>query len=766
MTDIVDIGNRLPRRSSKPVPARVAPEEARAYHIAAEAAPAGAGGERNLSGALRQLWRRRWLIGLGTLAGAALAAAVARSMPPVYVAEARLLVGIQGPRVLDIEAIVADISPDAERVQSEAFIMQSRDIARQVIEQLRLAQDPHFNAELQPDIGGWIRSVAARLPTGALEALRALGLDVDPPAPLAAEQRDNAMIARLLSRLDVSTLGRSHVLSIKAEAASGGSAAAIANAFARDYLDLQRREKVEAMERVDKFLMGRIGELRDAVRSSDQAVQDYRRLHGLYKSGGGNGSVASQQLSELNSQLMVAQSAKMQAAARLQEAQVLSRSGLGSESVPEVLQSPAITMLKQQLAESERRTSQKAASLGANHPEMRNARAETASISARVAGEVAKVVDGLAREARATAARYDAVLQDFEHAKAEMGVVNDKSIELDALERDATVNGHLLQAALNRAKQTMGSADVVQAGGKVISAAVAPGYPAFPPKTLLVILGGVGGLLIAALLGMLLETSDRSFRRADQIEGLTGMPVLAMVPQGRRRTVAQQVLRDPISPYSEALRRLFVGVELSEAAASPKILLVTSSVPAEGKSVTVASLGRQLASSGKKVLLIDCDWRSPSLHRIFHCSNAKGLANLLAEDDVLLNECIHRDPESGVDVVPAGAWEPRFLHLLGSDRMARLLEAFSAEYDLLILDSPPVLVTADSLALCRLVEKVLFVVRWGHTRQEAVLEALKQLLDVQADIAGIALSQVVAKEFRRYASRDLTYSRPTRAAVR
>jgi Mrp family chromosome partitioning ATPase len=142
------------------------------------------------------------------------------------------------------------------------------------------------------------------------------------------------------------------------------------------------------------------------------------------------------------------------------------------------------------------------------------------------------------------------------------------------------------------------------------------------------------------------------------------------------------------------------------------------------------------------------------------------LANLLAQDDVLLNDCLHRDAESGVDVLPAGSWEPRFLQLLGSDRMARLLEAFSAEYDLLILDSPPVLVTADSLALCRLVQKVLFVVRWGHTRQEAVLDALKQLLDAQADIAGIAVSQVVATEFRGYASRDLVHSRPIMTAAR
>lgn len=764
MTDIIDIGNRLPRRGRKEILERAEPEPA-SYHIAVEPAPASAGSERNLSGALRQLWRRRWLVAFGTLAGAAIAAAVVWSIPALYVAEARMLVGIQGPRVLDAEAIIADVSPDAERVQSESFILQSRDIARQVIGQLHLAQEPYFNPELQPSWQRYVQRAADLLPGGVLEWLSSLGIDFDPPEPLAAERRESALIARVLSRLDVSTLGRSHVLSIKAEAPAADTAAAIANSFAQSYLEHQRGEKIETMERVDKFLMDRIGELREAVRLSDQAVEDYRRLHGLYKSGS-TGSVTSQQLTELNTQLMVAQSAKMQAASRLQEAQTLSRGGLGNESVPEVLQSPLIALLKQQLSESERRTSEKAASLGALHPSMRDARAESAAISGRLATEVAKIVDGLSREARAAAARYDALSQNFERVKAQMGAVNDKSIQLDALERDAVVNRNLLQAALNRVKRTMGSADVVQANAKIISGAVAPARPAFPPKTLLLILGSLGGFLIAAFIAMLLENNDRTFRRAEQVENLTGVPVLAMVPQMRSRTVTHQVLRDPVSSYSEALRRLFVGVELSEAAVSPKVLLVTSSVPGEGKSVMVASLGRQLASSGKRVLLIDCDWRSPSLHQIFRCRNVQGLANLLAEDDVLLNECLHRDAASGADILPAGSWEPRFLHLLGSDRMARLLDAFSAEYDLLILDTPPVLVTVDSLALCRLVEKVLFVVRWGHTRQEAVLEALKQLLDAQADLAGIAISQVVAKEFRRYASRDLVYSRPTMTAVR
>jgi capsular exopolysaccharide synthesis family protein len=215
-----------------------------------------------------------------------------------------------------------------------------------------------------------------------------------------------------------------------------------------------------------------------------------------------------------------------------------------------------------------------------------------------------------------------------------------------------------------------------------------------------------------------------------------------------------QVLRQPTSAYSEALRRLHIGVELSEAATSPKTVLLSSATPSEGKSVMVASLGRLLASNGKRVLLIDCDWRSPRLHQIFRISNKDGLANVLMDKEVRLEEVVHHDALSGVDVMPSGPWSPRSAHLLGSDRMRHLLEALEPHYEFIILDTAPALVSADVLSLSRMVEKVVFVVRWGHTRQEAVLEALKQIIDAQGDVAGVVMSRVVSKQYRHYSYGD------------
>jgi succinoglycan biosynthesis transport protein ExoP len=724
--------------------------------------------EEGLVDTLRKLWRHRRLIAATTIVVGAIASVVAWSLPSFYVAEARVLVGVASPRVFNAEAIITDTNPDAERVANEGFVLQSRSLAKKVIDKLNLANDPNFNPELRkPSFWARTFSLSNILPADVYAWLD--GLHSKPkvtlPVDVALSQRENRMIDILLSHVDVSLLGRSYVLSVKADAQDANTAAAIANTLARTYIDYQREDKIATMDKVDKFLIGRVNELRDQVRKSDQAVEDYRRTHGLYKSS--NNNVTTQQLTELNTQLIAAQTAKAESDSRLSEAQAVTKGGLGDESVPEVLRSPLIASLKQQEADAARKVADLSAMYGPRYPLLINARAELGSIQGRIGGEISKTVDGLAREARTADARYQALSQDFDRLKTKMGTVNDESIGLEALERDSTVNRNLLEAMLNRAKQSSGAEAILQSDAKLVSPAAPPEATSYPPKSLIAFLGFVGGLLIGAAIALLREGGDLTFRRADQIEALTGLPVIAMVPHVSSRVPpSMQVLRQPTSPYSESLRRVQIGIELTEAAASPKTALFSSATPSEGKSMMVASLGRLMASNGRRILLIDCDWRSPRLHQIFRCSNRDGLAGLLGDKTVVLDDIIHHDALSGVDVLPAGDWSPREAHLLTSDRMRQLLAALTPHYDFILLDTAPALVTADVLALSRLVEKVVFVVRWGHTRQDAAVEALKQIIDAQGDVAGVVLSRVVAKEYRRYGYRDpfYEYSRPAKSS--
>jgi capsular exopolysaccharide synthesis family protein len=733
-------------------------------YLAFEAsAGASDGRTQTFQGLLRQLWGRRWSILLATLAGAAAAFAVVRAIPPLYVGEARVLVGSPNPRILNGENVLADISTGTERVQSEGFLLQSRAIAAQVIEQLRLDHNPVFNPDLQSPSLWSLAGLEERLPGWAQGWVRRLK-PAQPDAPPGEAERASGIVDQLLSGVDVATLGRSHVLSIKADAPDPVLAASIANSFAEKYLEFQRRDKVGVIDRVDNFLMQRIGELREQVNKSDQAVEDYRRLHGLYKSGAG--SVTTQQLAELNTQLLAAQTAKADTESRLAEAQALRDGKLNSDTLPEVLNSPLIAALKQQQADTERRAAEVAAVYGDQHPQSRSIRAEAGSMSGRINAEVARIVEGVAREARVADQRHATMQKQFEDLKSKMGVVNDKSIQLEALQREAVINRNLLEAMLARAKQATGTAEVLQANAKLVSAAVPAERPAYPPKTLLISLTALAAFLVSAAVALTVAAGDRTIRRPEEIEALTGVPVLSLIPQIRSRTAAQKVVREPDSPYGEALRRLFLGVVLSDTAASPKTMLFSSATAGEGKSVMVASLARLLAGMGKRVLVIDCDWRSPRIHRLLRCGAKPGLSELLTNRGTVLNKCVRRDALSDVDVIPCGAWNANFSHLFNSDRMGELLEMMGPSYDVVLLDCAPVLVTADALALSRIVDKVVYVVRWGHTRWNTAFEGLKQFFDAQADVAGIAVSRVLVKEYQRQSHSGLSYARPPMATFR
>jgi capsular exopolysaccharide synthesis family protein len=721
---------------------------------------------------VRKLWRHRRLILLCTGAAGALSVLLATSLASHYVAEARVLVGIPVPKVLTGQAILTDEVADAERVQSESFVIQSRDLARQVIDKLHLQDNPEFNPYL-PQQRSWLEylSPSYYLGSGLFSWLHGSKPKAGPSDPSrVAERHEDRMVDVFLNKVDAATLGRSHVLSVQASAGDPDVAAQIANALAQAYIDHQRAMKVATTKEVAQRLQEHIAELRQQAEKSDQAVEDYRRKYGLYKVG--QLGVTNQELGELNTQLVIAQTNKAEAEARLRDAENLRRTGasagMNADSVPEVLRSPTIQNLKQQQAEAERQMAELSASYGPRHPKIINARAQIADIRHKIQLEVARIVDGLRHEVRTADARYEALKENFDRLKNQMGGANEKSIQLEALERDAKVNHNLLEAMLTRAKQAVGEEAFQQSDAQLISRAAAPGAPSYPPKGLIVFLGTLAGTLVGGIMAMLKEGVDRTFRRSDQIESATGLPVLAMLPTLRGGTPATvHVLRKPISPFSEALRKLYIGLELSEAARSPKTILFCSATPGEGKSVMVASLGRLLASNGKRIMLIDCDWRLPNLHRLFHCPNRGGLASLLSDDKAGLSDIVYNDALSGLDVIVAGDLNPKSVPLLTSERMRLILQALAKNYDFVLIDTPPVHVGAEVLHLARMVDKTVFAIRWGYTPREVSLDALKQIIEAQGDVAGVVLSRVDTKRYKQYAYGNLNYeyTRPALARL-
>ena len=706
---------------------------------------------------LRRIWRHRFLLFCCTIVLGAASVVAAYSIPVRYVAESRIQVGVPDTPIFASDPRAEPGGSTNEKVENERIAILARGLIKQVADRLNLATNPEFSPALAKD-EGWIQKINPLHDMTALvqSITSQLRTGSQMPPAVSTSFSEDPLIDALLGHLDASTLGHSQVLSVQASSRDPNLAAAIANTLADVYLTSQKSLKTADSSRIEGYLADRIAALRAQVENSDRAVAEYRKKYGLYQ--GTNASVTSEQLTALNTQLIDAQTAKAEADSRLSEAMALKTRGLGGDSLPDVLSSPVIQQLRAQQAEAERNLAQLAATYGPKHPKIIDARAAMEDLRAKIQAEIARIVDGLRHQAATADARYAALEKNFESAKTQAGGVSEQNIDLQALEREATVNSNLLEAMLNRAKETIGRAEIDQPDARLVSPAAPPQRPSYPPKGLIVLLGTLAGVLLGSLAALLSESADRTFRRADDVELATGLPVISMVPALRKGTPpVLQILRRPVSTYSEALRKIYIGVQLSVKGDLPKTVLFTSSTPAEGKSVMAASFARLLARNGKRVLLVDCDWRSPTLHRLFHCSNRYGLVQMMTGEDGSTHAAIFNDTPSGLDVLVAGSWTPQFTETLVSDRMSAILRTFSNNYDLVILDSAPILVSPEVLVLSRLVDKTMFLVRWGSTRREAALDALRQLSDAQADVAGVVLSRVDAKRYRDFAYAHLNY---------
>jgi polysaccharide biosynthesis transport protein len=690
---------------------------------------------------LRKLWRQRWLIMAFVVLAAVAAAVIATSLPRHYVANARVMVGMPQPRFYptDNNGAVQELSAGGvDQAQSESYVLQSRQLAKEVVDKLHLATNPDFNTDLAPSSGpiDWLIS---RLPA-------AIGAALPSAASSTAEDRtENRMIDQLLDdTITVSPLGRSNVIDIEADTTNPDLSALIANALATSYIDQKKSNESHASSRLEAYFKDRIDNLRQAVQQSDQAVETYRRENGLYRVvTGGNGSedMTAQTLGMLNAQVTTGVTGGGDAGT----------GGGSADTLSAALESPLIQTLKEQQSQAARHLAELRSTYGPDYPRVRDAEAELESIDGKISAEIGRAAQGARRRSRAAEAHYAALQRRFEKTKSQMGLVNQKTIHLMALERDAQINGKLLEDTLSRAKQVMGQQDIRQPDADLISQAAAPLWPTYPPRMLILLLGMVVGALGGSMAALLREGADLSFRNAEQIEAATGLPVMSLIPNlGSTKSPTSAVLRDPLSLYGESLRRLYIMLAMSEAARSPKTVLFCSAVPGEAKSVTVVSMCRLLANAGKRVLLIDCDWRSPSVHKLLQRPNTDGLEAILADTDADPRDVIGRDPHSGLDFITAGRWSPHRSHLLNAQRMSEILSALSDYYDLIILDSPPILVGAEVLPLASVVDKVVFLVRWGHTPRSAVMDAIRQLVEARADFAGLAFSRVDAKRYRQY----------------
>jgi capsular exopolysaccharide synthesis family protein len=439
-------------------------------------------------------------------------------------------------------------------------------------------------------------------------------------------------------------------------------------------------------------------------------------------------------------------------------------SGEGADTVAQLGTSPLLANLSALKAETLRREAELTAQYGERHPKILDVRAEKAKLDARLQQERRTVLRQFETEVDQARTREATLTQKLEELKGKAQRREATAERRQELEHEVELSRRLYETHLARASAEDRPGEAVEPDARVISEAVPPAAPSFPDPRLILSLSLSSGFLLGLAALYLAAAKDTGIRGPRDVEAVLGLPTLAMVPRLEARkaggTAPQDyVVERPRSRSAEALRALLAGLlhGRGEAAAPPpdrpRVVLVTSSLPREGKSTLTVSLARIAAGEGLRVIVIDADLRKPSLHELLGFKARAGLVEVLRRE-VSLAEAVVKDPKAPLHLLPGSRRLAQPTRILGPNGLGTLLAALRGSFDLVLVDSAPLAAVADAKLLAGLVDTVLFAVRYGDTRRDFCRACLDGLTESGATIAGVVLTQVDLRDQQRLFARE------------
>jgi len=692
----------------------------------------------SLSALVRILRRRRWIL-IGTLCaviGCTLAALML--IPRTYYASATVMLDQRKNVVEEVNAVLTGLPTDVTSVQNQIQVLSSRELSTQVAKTLRLYTDPEFNSALRTP--GWLDMWGFFTPVdeAVRRAGKAVGDVLSKSESDASAERQDAVIDRLLAQVSAEPIGMSSTISVTVGSPDPVKAARIANAIVDAYVAEQLEAKRLATERAASWLTDRVKELADEVQNAEAKLQSYKVEHGITITVGG-GSIIDQQLVNVNGQLIGAKAELAQKEALHKRVIELQRAGRAAD-VAQVVASPLVTQLRNQFADLTGQEAQLSTRYLPGHPKIREIQSQQQEMRKKIDAEVARVVESLASDAAVARASVASLQESLDHLESKLRAQNAASTRLKELESAASSIRSIYEASLSRLKETQGQERMLAPDSRVLSHAAIP-KSAVPNAALVLGLAGPAGLILALFFVFLTERLSGGIGDVE-----FAAPVVAILPEvqqgawsGQRRA-ANLVVRQPASIFSEAIRGLTVNLAHITRSDAANVLVITSSLPGEGKTLTAISLARSAVRHGTKILIVDADWRSPSIARLMRVKPRVELGEVLSGS---------REPSSAIVEDACG------VHVLASKRrmadpsdpqlavqLKALLERMRSSYDFIVVDSPPVASAHDALLLSTLADQVLFLVRWGKTPDAVVRRSLAALQDHGARIGGIILNRI------------------------
>lgn len=696
--------------------------------------------------ALSVLWQRRGLIAAVVAGTTTLAAMALAVIEPRYTAEALIALNTRASstgQVLTTKPTVAAPPLAVVLVSTEKDILESRELAAKVVDALALDHDPEFNRQLRD----------SRLPPRLADGWNDLKRALRGGAP--EKDARTLTIDEVLEKLTVKNGPDSFAIRLGFESEDPRKAALVANAFADLYVHGQSEAKLAEMQVATDWITRQIASLRGQLAKETGAAVALRRKNGLSPvDAREKGLVAAQHMIALNAELALVERERAETEAQLSQARKVLGSGGGNlSSLTFVEQSPFLVEMRKEEAKVLGRMAELSVGYRDDSPAVMAMKGQLTTLRGEIDREIGKQVDTLAHKAAQAKAREDALRGRIAQITNSSTASDGAMAEIEQREREIVSKNLMLESFLTRYAELTNRADLQDADARIASRATAPAKPSFPKPFLFLGVAFAGSASLAMSLALLLERFRHGFLTTREVREALGLPTLGIIPDlgdhHGRVPAADYLVEKPESVYAEAVRSAQLAVMNARTKDSGKAIVLTSSLPGEGKTALAVSLGRSLALAEKSVLLVDADLRRPSVARQLDTYDIPGLADYVRQQSSL-EEILRHDSRTGLHFVAAGARIGEPQRLLGDPRTRQVLAELISRYDVVLIDTPPTMVAFDASLLAPSCDVCLYVVEWDRTPKRAVEAGIEHLKSFGMTVGGVALTKVDLERQRQY----------------
>lgn len=713
---------------------------------------------------LLQIVRRRfWIMVLTFVLTVVAVTALTVRMTPVFTTSTRVIVDSRDTSV--VEGFREGISTTTAAIDTEVQVIRSRTLLSKVVDRLQLQTLPEFNPSLyvDPDAEpGLVQRaknfVKGVLPGGSNDGAPAV---IETAEEKAAREFETA-VSILSGKVNVTRVGATYIIDILATSESPTLAAQIADTVAKEYEVDQLNAKFEANKRETGFLEEKLGALREEVRQAESAVTSYMIAYDLTSADGS--SIAEQEITRVTTDLTTAEADLAAAEARLSNVRSIVARGGRTDGISEVLESAVIGELRRQRAVIEGQRAELAIRYGPRHPEILRIQSEAADIRNQIDAEVGRIVSSLESEVDVVESRVRSLRANRQRLNSQLAQDNRAQVGLGELEREAESKRLVYQRYLETNNEQGSTENYAQADARILSPAAIPTSPSFPRTKLNIALGMILGGMLAAGLALLAELLDNYFSTPEDIERMFGESAIGSIPLltklksfGKKEmSPADYLIANPLSAFAESVRNLRASIIFADLDKESKTVSITSSLPDEGKTSMTYCLGRMSAMSGARTIIIDGDFRRRQLTEVIGFEPERGFIEHLF-GEVTLDEATYIDEQTGLHILPLTNARNTPRDVFGSKAFDTLIESLKDSYDLIVIDTGPILLMAESRVIASKTDQVIVVAKWRSTSRWTVQETLKILNDFNANIAGIAMTFVDMSKRKKHGYGGATY---------